>query len=218
MKGRKETASGHGPVRVKRPGHKQGWHANQGFGRTIRKGSKRPVVTKQKTVVQMDLPFPKDRQMDNIRYLLGRIIEVVQYIEYNLSVALAYDATIKGLEQEKAKKGFVDGKAKLAIATRANELRASASTMTFGALIATVSQANIMEKKDLDELEDILKTRNQLVHQFFKMNDFETKKDNAGFLEEQVNYLKKFLNRINNFNAFLFKKATDTLNRLAKTQ
>ncbi len=136
-----------------------------------RPARKQTAVAEGRTYIS---PFPAEDRMNNIRYLLGRVVELVQYIEYNLCIALNYAYTMKALKNDYDKKTAVTAQEKARIAAKARELQIAASTMTFGTLIATVSEANISEKEDLDELEAIPQTRNQLVHQFFTKNDFET--------------------------------------------
>lgn len=147
--------------------------------------------------------------LNQIRFLLGCVIETVQYVEYNLSLALRYAKMKKDLQSAIQRKGNVSVKDAKAITKNAADYQDDISEITLGALLATIDNANIMPKKDLDEMEDILKTRNLLVHQFFKKNDFESQKENLAFLTGQINYLNKFLNRINNFNDMLYKKIAD---------
>lgn len=153
--------------------------------------------------------------MDRIRYLLGKIIESVQYVEFNLSIAYQYNLIINSLNKLLLEKSKITQEEFTSITQKASQLKDKLNNITFGQLIVTISSANIFSDKDLNELTDILSTRNKLVHQYFKVNDFEEQSSNPSFLEGQINYLSKFNNRINNFNDMLFKTIEDTKNKLS---
>ena len=76
--------------------------------------------------------------------------------------------------------------------------------ITLGQIIVEVEEAHISQLavRD-DELREILKKRNDLVHKYFKRKDFETNHLNEQFLEGELEYLKNFLAQVTRFNDWL---------------
>lgn len=156
----------------------------------------------QKAFVHHPHPFVSEddlQGMMRIRYLLGKIFETVQYLEYNLSLMLRYTMTLK-VAQTISKSGAKAKPIQTIFKEVDQKLKDSkVDFQTFGNLISTLSERNVLEKADLDQLEEILQTRNLLAHQYFKKNRFEEQKENKAFLEGQSNYLQHFQNRVMNF-------------------
>ena len=75
--------------------------------------------------------------------------------------------------------------------------------MTLGQIIDLVRRKNIIDNSDVDELKEILRKRNDLVHGYFKRQDFEKHSNNQGFLENQLKYLQNFSRQVDNFNDWL---------------
>ena len=134
-----------------------------------------------------------------IRYLLGKIFETVQYLEYNLSLLLRYSMIYREMKKNSTSLNEIKIKS---ISSRVDKQLKDAKVdfQTFGNLISTLSENNVLEKKDLDELEDLLQTRNTLAHQYFKKNKFEEQENNKAFLDGQSNYLLHIQNRVKNLN------------------
>lgn len=137
--------------------------------------------------------------MMKIRYLLGKIFETIQYLEYNLALTMNHTLILREMRKHKRP---IDHKTLKSIASSVDKKLKEdrVDLQTFGNLISTLSDENILDKKDLDELEDLLKTRNFLTHQYFKKNKFEQQQGNLEFLNGQANYLLHILNRVNNYN------------------
>lgn len=137
--------------------------------------------------------------MMKIRYLLGKIFETVQYLEYNLSLLLRYSMIYREMKKNSTSLNEIKIKS---ISSRVDKQLKDAKVdfQTFGNLISTLSENNVLEKKDLDELEDLLQTRNTLAHQYFKKNKFEEQENNKAFLDGQSNYLLHIQNRVKNLN------------------
>lgn len=183
------------------------------FHKTTPSRKRKKIVKKVLNVEEKE--NQPSQMMDRIRYLLGKIIESVQYVEFNLSIAYQYNLIINSLNKLLLEKSKITQEEFTSITQKASQLKDKLNNITFGQLIVTISSANIFSDKDLNELTDILSTRNKLVHQYFKVNDFEEQSSNPSFLEGQINYLSKFNNRINNFNDMLFKTIEDTKNKLS---
>ncbi len=132
--------------------------------------------------------------MMKIRYLLGKIFETVQYLEYNLSLLLRYSMIYREMKKNEIKIKSISSRVDKQLKD------AKVDFQTFGNLISTLSENNVLEKKDLDELEDLLQTRNTLAHQYFKKNKFEEQENNKAFLDGQSNYLLHIQNRVKNLN------------------
>ncbi|MCL2555855.1 MAG: hypothetical protein FWE03_02390 [Firmicutes bacterium] len=75
--------------------------------------------------------------------------------------------------------------------------------MTLGEIIKEVKKCDIFNGVAVDDLEDILRKRNDLVHKYFKRKDFEKHKNNSPFLNNELNYLRKFRKQIADFNRWL---------------
>ena len=76
---------------------------------------------------------------------------------------------------------------------------------TLGQIVGLVEKAKILSARNLTELKKILETRNDLVHHFFKRLNFEEQSKNQKFLLDQLRFLEKFSNRVNNFNNHIVK-------------
>jgi len=89
--------------------------------------------------------------------------------------------------------------------SEAEELRESLSDKTLGAVINTVKKYNALNDNQLEELEKILRKRNNLVHHFFKENDFEEQSENIKFMINRKGYLANFLSQTEQFNSIIIK-------------
>lgn len=156
------------------------------------------VHTKKADITEEDLTG-----MMKVRYLLGKIFETVQYLEYNLSLSLRYSLILKNaknLPKPISVRTMQDISKNVEQTLKLKKI----DLQTFGNLISTLSESKVLEKPDLDELEEILQTRNILAHQYFKKNRFEEQEKNKAFLEGQANYLLHFQNRVMNLNDRIF--------------
>ena len=79
----------------------------------------------------------------------------------------------------------------------------SFENLTLGEIIREVKKADVFNDAAIDELEEILRKRNDLVHQYFKRKDFEKHSKNLQFLKNELNYLTKFRKQIAGFNKWL---------------
>jgi len=77
--------------------------------------------------------------------------------------------------------------------------------MTLGQIIGQIEKAKIIDDTKLQELKKICEKRNNLIHMFFKENDFEKHSDNREFLKNKLGYTKNFAEQLNNFNNWLVK-------------
>lgn len=75
--------------------------------------------------------------------------------------------------------------------------------MTLGQIIELVRQNELLPGNKLNQLQTILKRRNDLTHQYFKRLDFEKHNSNLSFLDHQEKYLKNTLSTIEDFNTWL---------------
>lgn len=85
----------------------------------------------------------------------------------------------------------------------AENLRELLSNKTMGTIIRTIKKLNVLNDSRTNELEDILRKRNDLVHHFFKENDFEEQSTNYLFMMNRKGYLSNFLSTAEKFNRFL---------------
>ena len=59
---------------------------------------------------------------------------------------------------------------------------------------------NRLSEDEVNKLEKVLKTRNYLVHQYFKKHDFEHFYQDEEFLNKEINYLKDTLSTMSHLN------------------
>jgi len=79
--------------------------------------------------------------------------------------------------------------------------------MTLGQIKNLIIEKRIIKDDDaIDELEQILDRRNDLVHKYFKRKDFEKHCQNKPFLENECRYLTNFREQVEHFNKWLCGK------------
>lgn len=182
-----------------------------GFSRMAQREEQKQPSSQAKTT-----PESAASLMTQLRTLLGQSIETVQYIEFNLGILMQYKTIENGISDLKKKNRKITQDSVAEIFERGEKKKNSVATYTFGALIAELSTLQTIDKKDLDELEELLQKRNYLVHQFFKVNDFEKQKQNREFLLNMIGRLNRYNNRVNNFNNMLNRRMQDKLEHLHK--
>lgn len=139
--------------------------------------------------------------MERLYSLIGKIIENAQYVEYNLAILMQCDLILKEFDHV--------GEMPL---TRFNEIVQEAeqnanvlSRMTLGEIIFNVKAMNRLDSDEIECLEKALKTRNYLVHQYFKKHDFQKEQNNYEIIEKEINYLTNILNSMYHLNNSLAK-------------
>lgn len=210
---KKRNEANKSQIRGKKKNHK----GNSFKRRQIKKGvvhqkeSTKPLSHKKVTAISED----DLTGMMRIRYLLGKIFETVQYLEYNLSLSLRYSLIIKSVRN--ISKPITTQSMQVIMNNVEQTLKnKKIDLQTFGNLISTLSENHVLEKSDLDELEEILQTRNILAHQYFKRNRFEEQEKNKAFLDGQANYLSHFQNRVMNFNDRICSLLNSYANQISK--
>lgn len=128
--------------------------------------------------------------------LVGRIIELVQNIEYLL---------VDGVKMSKIlnvynKYNFVSYNYYKKIEQDIKELTDEMENMTFGKIINLVRTYEVLASDDIEYLESILSKRNQLVHKYFKYNEL-----NKCSEEVKYKYLTKFHSESDEFYKYLLK-------------
>lgn len=159
---------------------------------------------------------PSDILLKEIRTTLGQAIETVQCIEFNLSLLLMYESIEKDVKECHNHHVPLTPKKIKAIFAKGERISKDVSDYTFGSLIAELSTTGLLPKKDLDELKDLLDTRNYLVHKYFKTQNFEAQIKNEVFLNDKFNELTRYSNRVSNFNQMLTKKMNEKAERINK--
>lgn len=210
---KKRNEANKSQIRSKKKSHK----GNSFKRRQIKKGvvhqkeSTKPLSHKKAASISED----DLTGMMRIRYLLGKIFETVQYLEYNLSLSLRYSLIIKSVRN--ISKPITTQSMQVIMNNVEQTLKnKKIDLQTFGNLISTLSENHVLEKCDLDELEEILQTRNILAHQYFKRNRFEEQEKNKVFLDGQANYLSHFQNRVMNFNDRICSLLNSYANQISK--
>jgi energy-converting hydrogenase A subunit M len=123
--------------------------------------------------------------MKEIYALVGELMETCQYIEHNLAVIICYKV-YAGNDESKV-----------------DALFEKMSTSTLGQVMKIVRDSDEFAADTIQEMQGILADRNEIVHQFFKKNDFNKHYKNAGFIENKRRYLANRLREMNEMNAWL---------------
>jgi hypothetical protein len=118
--------------------------------------------------------------MEEIYNLIGEILEIVQYIEWNIVVLACRECD-----------------------EDSDELWGEMQTMTLGQVIKKAQQIEVFDEDNIEELEYILNKRNYLVHRYFKDQDFVKHKWNEPFLDNKRKELFNMLIRFKKFNDML---------------
>lgn len=130
----------------------------------------------------------------NIYYIVGKIIESVQNIEYNLVEGTKISKALRVFERNKTVSPLYYQRVEQEI----KELVDAMGNMSLGQLMGIVRKYEVLPSDDLDYLESILSKRNQLVHRYFKYNELNKCDD-----EMKLRYLSNFLNEAITFNNYL---------------
>jgi len=132
---------------------------------------------------------------------IGNLLKTVQYIEYNLVEAVRLRRVLSLFDKVNYVPNEIFDKAE----EEAESISDKLSNSTLGVVLSNVKKYKVISEDRLEELSDILKKRNDLVHHYFKRKDFEKNSENHTFLKNESNYLKNFMNNANEFNDFLCK-------------
>ena len=132
---------------------------------------------------------------------IGNLLKIVQYIEYNLVEAVRLRRVLSLFDNVNSVPNEVFIKAK----EEADSLSDKLSNSTLGVVLSIVKKYKVISEDKLEELSEILRKRNDLVHHYFKRKDFEKHSENYPFLKNESNYLKNFMNTADEFNDFLCK-------------
>lgn len=131
---------------------------------------------------------------DKVYVTVGKIIKIVQEIEYNLIVGTKTAKILNLFERYK----HVSNEYLKKVEADTKELSDAMSNMTFGMLMNVVRKNDFLADDDLDYLESILSKRNYLVHKYFKQSEIEKTQE-----EIKIKYLEKFYHEAYNFNEYL---------------
>lgn len=137
--------------------------------------------------------------MEKIYQLIGQIIENSQYIEWNLALILRCNTILKEFERTNSipLSKFEN------VLQEADELADELSRMTLGEIIHRVKEIERLRGEDIEQLERVLRTRNYLVHQYFKKHNIEEEKQDANFINNEVKYLETILQKMYEVNSVL---------------
>lgn len=144
---------------------------------------------------------------NDVYYIVGKIIESVQNIEYNLVEGTKISKILRVFERNKTVSPFYFQR----VEQETKELTDAMTNMSFGQLMGIVRKFEVLPSDDLDYLESLLSKRNQLVHRYFKYNEL-----NKCSEEMKIRYLNNFLNEALTFNNYLEKNIEEMKNDLQK--
>ena len=148
-----------------------------------------------------------------IKETLGEILIDTQYLEYNLSLCIYYQNILNAFTSQKISyKEFLINK------EDADKIYYKVKSSPLGIIIKLASEANIFthDKKAYETLQQILEKRNELVHTYFKNNDYYKKQNDLLFLKSKLIYLNDFSILELKFNSYLEKLARYYENHLGK--
>lgn len=134
--------------------------------------------------------------MNRIYQLVGQIIENAQYLEFNLLLMLKYYIILKAFDKSRAI--TIEKYHQLVIDAENKSMELKHKTM--GEIIHNIREMNRLSEDEVNKLEKVLKTRNYLVHQYFKKHDFEHFYQDEEFLNKEINYLKDTLSTMSHLN------------------
>ncbi len=144
--------------------------------------------------------------MKNEDYILiGKIIENVQNIEYDLIQGIRFNRLLSLFEKYKTVSPTLFQNVENDTVHLAKEMQ----NMTFGQLMGIVRKYDFISNDDLDYLETILSKRNQLVHQYFKYNELNNSDE-----ETKSKYLKRFYEESSTFSEYLHNIVLEIKNDL----
>ena len=124
--------------------------------------------------------------MSRIYELIGKIVESAQYLEHNMSLMIYYNEILK--EFKKRKEIPADEYDK--IKERALKLQEDLSYETMGHIIKKVEEVRLFSSEDIRCLVSVLKSRNDIVHRYFRNNDFnENNRNDPKFIKKHENKL-----------------------------
>lgn len=139
--------------------------------------------------------------MERIYSLIGKIIENAQYIEFNLITLVKCDYILKEFDN-KSELSLV----KYNLIVEEAEITSLELThKTLGEIIHQIKSLNRLDSDEIACLERVLKTRNYLVHQYFKKNDFLKQNIDNNFIKKEIDYLTNILVSMYNLNNSLAK-------------
>lgn len=139
--------------------------------------------------------------MNRIYNIIGQIIENSQYIEWNLALMLRCDTILKEFEETNT----IPLSRFESVMKEAENLAYELGHMTLGEIVRLVKETNQLSINEIEGLEKVLRTRNYLVHQYFKKHNIEEEKNNPIFIEKEINYLTNILNNMVQINSILAK-------------
>ncbi len=151
--------------------------------------------------------------LKEIKETLGEVLIDTQYLEYNLSQCIYYQELLKIFNKEKISySDFLLNK------EDADKIYKKIKSSPLGVIIKLASDANIFtdDKNAYLSLQQILELRNELIHSFFKTNDFYAKQDDLIFLKAKLIYIKDFSLLELKFNHYLEKLAKYYKNKLGR--
>lgn len=139
--------------------------------------------------------------MKKLYSLIGQIIENSQYIEWNLAIMLRCHMILKEFEKSNTISLVHFEKA----IQNAEDLALEMQKMTLGEIIYKVKETNKLSYDEINELEKVLRTRNYLVHQYFKKHNFLEEGKNLDIVCQEEKWLHSILQNMHHVNVTLAK-------------
>ena len=124
--------------------------------------------------------------MSRIYELIGKIVESAQYLEHNMSLMIYYNEILKEFKERKEIPLNEYDKIK----ERALKLQEDLGHETMGHIIKKVEEVKMFTSEDIRCLINVLKGRNDIVHRYFRKNDFnENNWNDKKFIKRHENKL-----------------------------
>lgn len=130
--------------------------------------------------------------MEKMYQLIGKIIESSQYIEWNLAIILRCNTILKEFE----KTNHISLSRFENVLQEAEEQAIELEKMTLGEIIHRIKEIERLQDEDIIQLEKVLRTRNYLVHQYFKKHNIEEEKKDIKFVNNEIRYLEDILQKM----------------------
>ena len=130
--------------------------------------------------------------MNRIYCVIGKMVEVTQYIEMDIADIIETSEIIKEFSRHEV----MTQQDYEQVVDDALYLKNKMETMTFGQSISIVYDSKSLKKEEIDELKALLEKRNYFTHEYFKLANFDKNLNNEELILEEFDALKDYLKKL----------------------
>ena len=136
----------------------------------------------------------------------GMAVKNMQALESNLGLMMWYYTVLNGLRSEAGRENYEK------YTEEADRLTEEISTMTMGDVLHIVRGTDLMKKTDLNDLSALLRNRNIIVHQMYRIEIVGPE------IEEKITFLSETIESANRINSILTSIISDLESIYEKTE